>query len=144
MLQMTPAVTEVLRAIARECGGLLEHLVTRESTLYQVSVVSTDPGAPMQTRHSDTTYSDPDRIVSTDGGVYTMLLALADVPLSQGPTVLWPGTHTHHFHCALTGPERTAVLDDIEPQVSVVLSVGPIRWFVCYALSREIRTECAT
>jgi len=89
---------------------VLEDLVTLDGELTQLSAVISETGAPQQTRHSDTNLTG----VHNPGCLFTLLIALEEVTLDMGPTLIWGGTHTPAFH-ALSQHEKACVLDQIEP-----------------------------
>ena len=71
-----------------------------DGELTQLSAVISEPGSPQQTRHCDT------EMVERRGDcLYTLLVALQDITLDMGPTMLWGGTHTAKFH-ALNSEEN--------------------------------------
>ncbi|KAH8099070.1 phytanoyl-CoA dioxygenase [Aureococcus anophagefferens] len=102
------ALTPKLRAVLADLAADLPWLAAAPVT--QLSAVHSDPGAPLQTPHSDTCFIRDDA-----PRLYTALVALT--PVSQergpvhGPTAVWPGTHGADFH-ALSDADRLARLRD--------------------------------
>ena len=98
------ALTPKLRAVLADLAADLPWLAAAPVT--QLSAVHSDPGAPLQTPHSDT------RFIRDDAPrLYTALVALTPVSQERGPTAVWPGTHGADFH-ALSDADRLARLRD--------------------------------
>ena len=86
----------------RRCAAEVE----AAAPVTQLSAVHSDPGAPLQTPHSDTCFIRDDA-----PRLYTALVALTPVSQERGPTAVWPGTHGADFH-ALSDADRLARLRD--------------------------------
>ena len=98
------ALTPKLRAVLADLAADLPWLAAAPVT--QLSAVHSDPGAPLQTPHSDTCFIRDDA-----PRLYTALVALTPVSQERGPTAVWPGTHGADFH-ALSDADRLARLRD--------------------------------
>ena len=89
---MVEEVTEALEGMVASLGQVLEHVVTRNGRLVDLSCMISDPDCEYQPLHSDT---------SLERVKFTVFVALQDVTTEMGPTYLCPATHNYEHHSAL-------------------------------------------
>merc|ERR1712159_974952 len=96
--------------------GILEQRVSLEGELVELACVITDPGAARQAVHADTlcettsaTLLGPSVSCSP---LVSVFIALQDISLAMGPTILCPATHTPVHHDMLEDiPENDRASD---------------------------------
>ena len=103
----TPAVLSALPLALAPARDLAE-VVGADAALVQLSVVTSDAGAPPQEWHCDTLWSPGPPL-------YTFLVALQDIGPRHGPTMVWPGTHVEAFH-GRPRDERSTFLEATTPE----------------------------
>ncbi|CAJ1344167.1 unnamed protein product [Effrenium voratum] len=89
---MSDEVSGALRELVAAVGPVLQHFVTREGRLVDLSCMITDADCEPQPLHSDT---------SLERVKFTVFLALQEVTAPMGPTMLCPQTHNWESHGAL-------------------------------------------
>ena len=91
-LRLTPLVMDALKGCIGPVSPFLDAQLSPKAELVELSALISLPGSCDQVVHCDTEFFEGgDTIVSG-------FLALAPVTLEQGPTCLFPGTHTKGFH----------------------------------------------
>jgi ectoine hydroxylase-related dioxygenase (phytanoyl-CoA dioxygenase family) len=115
ILSISDDIRYIIKEIVAKGGDAMSTVISWDAELLQLSVVISDPGAPAQTRHSDTIYCPRE---PSGGGVITILAALQTVDETMGPTKLWPGTHGKQFH-DLPTVAKSFLLDEMKPKVMV-------------------------
>ena len=99
-LPIVEEVREALESMVASLGPVLEHVVTREGRLVDLSCMISDPDCEYQPLHSDT---------SLERVKYTAFVALQDVSPEMGPTYLCPATHNYEHHSALDAMQKLEV-----------------------------------
>lgn len=93
-IALSEAVGSAIAAAVNQHYPVLERLVSAEGVLVELSVVSSDHGAPMQLKHPDTSHICP----TDEGSRFTIAIALQDIMDDMGPTLIWDGTQSYNFH----------------------------------------------
>lgn len=113
-LSLCPTVCAALRSILGELEPLLRHFLrpcdvrdaageysdappldVAQATLVELSSLHSLPGSEAQEKHSDTKAISPDHSTRC---IVTCFVALQDIELEMGPTLLWPATHVSREH----------------------------------------------
>ncbi|KAJ1639586.1 hypothetical protein T492DRAFT_557816, partial [Pavlovales sp. CCMP2436] len=61
------------------------------SEVVELGCITSRPGASQQSIHADVKFASNAR------RIYTTFVALQDVPMEMGPTLIWKGSHTEFF-----------------------------------------------
>eukprot|EP00559_Dactyliosolen_fragilissimus_P002578 CAMPEP_0184865830 /NCGR_PEP_ID=MMETSP0580-20130426/19250_1 /TAXON_ID=1118495 /ORGANISM="Dactyliosolen fragilissimus" /LENGTH=415 /DNA_ID=CAMNT_0027365169 /DNA_START=235 /DNA_END=1482 /DNA_ORIENTATION=+ len=97
------SLNEILRKSA--VGQTMSSLMGKDSTVYELSCLISDPGSDRQVVHPDTPCgSDDEQAV-----LYTCFVALQDVKMNMGPTVWIPNTHNVKSHKIFNDKEEDPV-----------------------------------
>ena len=91
-LPLSPCVEAVLRAaLSGGAGAVLLEYLGRDAELFELTAITSTPGAAAQEMHSDGMWS------ATGARQVTMFIALHDIDERMGPTQFCPSTH--HPRC---------------------------------------------
>ena len=91
-LPLSPLLASFLRHTIPPLRPFLEAALPADSPIVELSAVISLPGAAEQTVHSDVPFS------GAAPALLSVFVALAPVRLPNGPTCLFPGTHSRAFH----------------------------------------------
>lgn len=92
LLQLNGAVELAVRkTLSGALGELLAGVAAPTAPLHELAALVSDPGAPLQPIHPDTPYQPV-------APLYSCFIALQNVTVEMGPTLLLPGTHTAEAH----------------------------------------------
>jgi ectoine hydroxylase-related dioxygenase (phytanoyl-CoA dioxygenase family) len=100
---MKGAVMRVVQLAVGALQGVVAALMTADALVCDFACLISDPGAPRQRLHADTTFD-------SRGSLLTLFIALQDVTAEMGGTLVLPGTASRSGHAALDamsamGPE---------------------------------------
>jgi hypothetical protein len=96
-LRLGPEVLALLKEAMRGLHRLLAEVVSETGQLCELSALVSDPGSARQPLHSDTKWQP-----ATKARVCTCFIALQDVELDMGATVMLPRTHNEEAHRRLS------------------------------------------
>lgn len=125
-LRIEAPVAALLSAIVAGQADVLDAAVGWDAMLCECSVLSSDPGADAQPVHCDTSFQGANQPGCEIARLVTIFVALQDVSLEMGPTVLYPRTHTQDIHHQLWLQPKLDCppLLRNHPQESAVMSIG--------------------
>jgi hypothetical protein len=104
-------------------GSMLETAIGDDATLYELSVLISEPGSGRQPVHPDNPYQEHMPLT-------TCFVALQDIGLDMGPTTFLPGTHTETAHTAFdTSVATRDVLLQQRPNTVALLQAGDASLF---------------
>eukprot|EP01050_Picozoa_sp_SAG11_P011845 SAG11_NODE_1282_length_5310_cov_24.980426_5_plen_410_part_00 len=102
-LRLDPPVLSLLRGVLASISQLLADLLTADALVCELATLITDGGAQRQPLH-------PDTILDGGAGLATCFVALQDVSLDMGPTLMIPRSHRDSaLHELLGGKADRAV-----------------------------------
>jgi len=100
LLPIEGAVLVALHEVVANLGDCLKELVTPEAELVELAALVSEPGSARQRMHPDTMvpYGVEARARQTRPPILTVFVALQDVDLAMGPTIMVPNTHFPEAH----------------------------------------------
>jgi ectoine hydroxylase-related dioxygenase (phytanoyl-CoA dioxygenase family) len=118
---MQRALQELLKN--SKLANVLVSTIGEDATLYELSALISEPGAPRQPVHPDNPHQENPPLL-------TCFVALQDISASMGPTTFLPKTHTAAAHAEFDDHvnQRDSMLE-IRPNVVALLKAGDVALF---------------
>ena len=104
-----PLVRSGLKEAFTSLQPLLEHTVSLDGMIHEISSFIGDKGAPRQCVHADTIVLPcPQYPEASMEPLYTVFVALQDIDDSMGHTIFYPRTHTPETHAMWNAAQKKA------------------------------------
>ena len=136
-----PEVSAALACLVNGLQPTLHRLLGGDAELFELSALVSDPGAPVQLLHADTSYVIPTASGGDGGrglpsgapGLCTAFVALQDIDETMGATTFLPGTHTEEAHARFDDREGDGSPHELllrsAPRALGLLSTGDVALF---------------
>jgi hypothetical protein len=123
-LKGSPVVQTALREllVQGKLANVLVSTVGDEATLYELSVLISEPGSPRQPVHPDNPHQEHPPLV-------TCFVALQDIDATMGPTTFLPKTHTAEAHADFDNVSQRDAMLETRPNVHALLNAGDVALF---------------
>jgi hypothetical protein len=123
-LKGSPVVQAALREllIHGTLANVLLSTVGDDASLYELSVLISEPGSPRQPVHPDNPHQEHPPLV-------TCFVALQDIDATMGPTTFLPKTHTAAAHAEFDNVSQRDAMLETRPNVHALLNTGDVSVF---------------
>jgi len=121
LLELDPPVRQAVDEMMGRMQPFLSEALGEDAELFELAALISDPRSPRQPVHPDTA----SRAGEAGAAIITSFVALQDVDVEMGPTVVVPGTQTVEAHERFNtrddgGRERVALLRELPNHVGTL------------------------
>ena len=130
-LKLDPPVEAALLPMVSRLQPTLKEVLGDDAELFELAALVSDPGAPRQPMHPDTTRRK-DAPEGDAPAVVTAFVALQDVDEEMGPTVFLPGSQSAEAHAAFYADDASRAKSELlrtSPQALGLLRTGDASLF---------------
>jgi hypothetical protein len=103
-------------------GSVLHSAIGDDATLYELSVLISEPGSQRQPVHPDNPYQE-------NAPLITCFVALQDISSQMGPTTFLPNTHTAAAHAEFDNVATRDTMLETLPNTNALLQAGDASLF---------------